>query len=295
MNRTENYNLPQFEPTDTYKLEDYNEAYRTIDEKLKEANDKGDSFNDFKNNGGDIHGVLYVDDVGYIGNDGYNGIEVVNPQGGKKVRLVSKDNLNNYIAVEFDGNDGAFKPNTNGVTNLGTHDNKFNNLYLKNDAITLRTMSNEFDISKDGIAEFAINQEDGVMKVHAYQNGTWHSNPVKIEKRGDVYFGGHNIASSGYSKLPNTMLLQWGRLEQTVVPRGTHTIVVTLPVMFSTEILFCCGNANFNILKGTDAYIEHLNVSVQRLNRDKVVVKVMDVGNLDVESTFEIFWMAIGY
>ena len=61
MNRTENYNLPQFEPTDPYRLEDYNEAYSVIDEKLKEANDKGDGFNDFKNNGGLIAEFVHID------------------------------------------------------------------------------------------------------------------------------------------------------------------------------------------------------------------------------------------
>ena len=34
MNRTQNLGLPQFEPTDRYRLEDYNEAYVIIDEAL---------------------------------------------------------------------------------------------------------------------------------------------------------------------------------------------------------------------------------------------------------------------
>ena len=75
MRRTENYNLPQFEQTDPYKLEDYNEAYRVIDEKLKEANDKGteltneiteaqttiDTWTDFKDNGGRIAEFVHID------------------------------------------------------------------------------------------------------------------------------------------------------------------------------------------------------------------------------------------
>ena len=72
MNRTPNLGLPQFEPSDKYRLEDYNEAYMKIDEKVKELKDKEaqldtklaeaqsiiDTWTQFKNNGGEIGGDL---------------------------------------------------------------------------------------------------------------------------------------------------------------------------------------------------------------------------------------------
>ena len=70
MQRTPNLGLPQFEPSDKYRLEDYNEAYMKIDEKVKELNDKEaqldtklaeaqsiiDTWETFKNTGGTISG-----------------------------------------------------------------------------------------------------------------------------------------------------------------------------------------------------------------------------------------------
>ena len=72
MQRTPNLGLPQFEPTDKYRLEDYNEAYMKIDEKVKELKDKEEQLNTrlaeaqsvidtwetFKSSGGEIGGDL---------------------------------------------------------------------------------------------------------------------------------------------------------------------------------------------------------------------------------------------
>ena len=74
MNRTPNLGLPQFEPSDKYRLEDYNEAYMKIDEKVKELKDKEaqldtklaeaqsiiDTWTQFKNSGGDIGGGIFA-------------------------------------------------------------------------------------------------------------------------------------------------------------------------------------------------------------------------------------------
>lgn len=64
MQRTPNLNLPQFEPTDKYSLEDYNEAYMTLDEKIKEAQDLIATWTQFKNNGGEIGGDVELKDDG---------------------------------------------------------------------------------------------------------------------------------------------------------------------------------------------------------------------------------------
>ena len=76
MQRTPNLGLPQFEPSDKYRLEDYNEAYMKIDEKVKELNDKEaqldtklaeaqsiiDTWTQFKNNGGSVGGSINAND-----------------------------------------------------------------------------------------------------------------------------------------------------------------------------------------------------------------------------------------
>ena len=88
MQRTPNLGLPQFEPTDKYRLEDYNEAYMKIDEKIKELKDKEaqldtklaeaqsiiDTWTQFKNNGGAINGTINVNDANLNGSLNFSGI-----------------------------------------------------------------------------------------------------------------------------------------------------------------------------------------------------------------------------
>ena len=45
MKRTPNINLPQFEETDRYRLEDYNEAYSIIDKEISDIGTQLDSVN----------------------------------------------------------------------------------------------------------------------------------------------------------------------------------------------------------------------------------------------------------
>ena len=84
MQRTPNLGLPQFEPSDKYRLEDYNEAYMKIDEKVKELNDKEaqldtklaeaqsiiDTWTQFKNSGGSVGGSINANNkVSLIGDE----------------------------------------------------------------------------------------------------------------------------------------------------------------------------------------------------------------------------------
>ena len=259
MQRTPNLGLPQFEPSDKYRLEDYNEAYAKIDEKIKEANDKGDNFNNFINNGGAINGninvnAIEVKDIAYLSGDRENSLEIVNPQGGKKIKLITKDNLGNYINVTFDGDDGAFKPNTNGVSDLGTASNKFKNLHLSNAMTSLYSNSDLYNITKNGKQEFSINQEDGVFKIHAYNDGVWYSSPVKVEKNGNMYFGGHSLGQTGYAKLPNGMLLQWGMIE---VRNQYEDMNIWYPVSFPEYCLGVWFESHMNVHNNKREWVKY--------------------------------------
>ena len=111
----------------------------------------------------------------------------------------------------------------------------------------------------------------------------------------DLHLSGVSKSQNGYTKLPNGMIMQWGTYNQYIVPRGTHTTEITMPICYPKENLFSCANINYNYTKGSDSHIEHINVSVNRVNGDKLKIKAMDVSNLDVETTFEVFWFSLGY
>ena len=115
-----------------------------------------------------------------------------------------------------------------------------------------------------------------------------------------VLNGGINIPNSsinliGYTKLPNGLIMQWGRLTMNINPPDSFSFDVTLPIAFPTETLYCSGNVKYNFTKDNDHYIEHINVSIQTLGSDRLRIKGRDVVALDVASRFQVHWFAIGY
>ena len=239
MQRTPNLGLPQFEPTDKYRLEDYNEAYTKIDEKIKEAQDLIDTWTQFKNSGGELNGNITayqvhakdsveLDGFGYVGHSNEDAIEIVNPQRGKKTRLVSKDNAGYYLAVELDGNDGAFKPNTHGIVDLGTPFINFKNLYLE----------------------------------------------------------GYNLGGSGYTKLPNGLIMQWGRTVIEFNNQNSNLKTVTYPITFPKGTLSASP-----VVFGKRSF----NVAVSELYKEKVVLWGFETTKGNSSTPLDVLWIAIGY
>ena len=170
MQRTPNLGLPQFELSDKYRLEDYNEAYMKIDEKVKELKDKEaqldtklaeaqsiiDTWETFKNTGGEINGDIAIE----------------------------KHLANLRIGDSF---------------NIKTHDQNTELSSDWNKSIVLRVRSN----ATDSASHVRLNN------VNFAGNGNM-SLGEESTPWTNIYLKGVSKSQNGYTKLPNGMIMQWG-------------------------------------------------------------------------------------
>ena len=142
MQRTPNLGLPQFEPSDKYRLEDYNEAYMKIDEKIKELKDKEaqldtklaeaqniiDTWTQFKNNGGEISGNLLAIQLATKSlSNNYRWVEETHNTGYKIISSNTNPSTGDWREEFIMAHDG-FAPKNDKV--LGTSENPWKNIYL---------------------------------------------------------------------------------------------------------------------------------------------------------------------
>lgn len=144
MQRTPNLGLPQFEPSDKYRLEDYNEAYMKIDEKIKELKDKEaqldtklaeaqsiiDTWTQFKATGGEIGGniVRVNHEKQYDWTFGHSGFT------DKSAMVSLKDRVTQAtIGLNFNlkpGVSSSISPISNGEMDFGLPNYTFKDIYL---------------------------------------------------------------------------------------------------------------------------------------------------------------------
>lgn len=210
MQRTPNLNLPQFEPTDKYSLDDYNEAYMTLDEKIKEAQDLIATWTQFKANGGEIGGEL---------------------------------------------KSGLFKTTTdsNGKS-------------------------------------WGINNTNSNFATHYYENGVWKSSPFSVERNGQIWAGNFSHNVSGYTALPNGMIIQWGVSGGRTNEWGGVYTTITFPIRFP---VFCASvTANCEWIDGTDA--GQIIVGVQGKLAHQCTLHGQAI-NSQSNKNCSFIWIAIGY
>ena len=209
MQRTPNLGLPQFEPSDKYRLEDYNEAYMKIDEKVKELKDKEaqldtklaeaqsviDTWTQFKNSGGEINGGIQAHALKNI----------YTLTSGEKERCYYFGSLNNFdttIGMEIldkkSGFDTKVKLAQGGNPTVGGQ--------------------GYFDSSHDLITNLGSD------------NKRWK----------DVWVGSYSKNTNGYTKLPNGMIMQWG--ENVSIMQGQESKTISFPITFPNH---CLGTLSF--------------------------------------------------
>ena len=264
MQRTPNLGLPQFEPSDKYRLEDYNEAYMKIDEKVKELKDKEaqldtklaeaqsiiDTWTQFKNNGGKINGGIQAHALKNI----------YTLTSGEKERCYYFGSLNNFdttIGMEIldkkSGFDTKVELAQSGNPTLGGQ--------------------GYFGSSHDLITNLGSD------------NKRWK----------DVWVGSYLQNANGYTKLPNGMIMQWGEITSTGINSGaTIYPQFTFPMSFPTKALIVIP-----IVKNTvkdDGSLTALDVEIRRMViNSKSAFQVYIKANEYISGGVTIQYIAIGY
>lgn len=104
--------------------------------------------------------------------------------------------------------------------------------------------------------------------------------------------GTYNRNTTGYSKLPNGVIMQWG---QTTVNFATavlqQTLTVTLPIGFPNSRITVVGSVNSSSM---GAYSD-FNVSLQSVNATQIFLDVKRVVGAGAIGNVYVNWIALGY
>ena len=131
---------------------------------------------------------------------------------------------------------------------------------------------------------------------HSFRPDTYSSGAVDLGSSdvlfGDLYLNGFNRASNGYTKLPNGLILQWGKVNVYFGGGNNSYIYGLLPIAFSTIILshqgICSGNS---FTWGNSDLI----VGVGSVDNRGVTWTVNTRNDASVTGNVEISYMVLGY
>jgi len=196
----------------------------------------------------------------------------------------------------FSGLAGKFMKVNNDETALEASTNTDSEIA---DAVNKRHTQNTDHIIKDADGDTSVDTETsadedkirfktaGSERVTIDENGNvgiGTTNPQhKLEVNGDVYFGDYSKSTNGYTKLPNGLILQWGKY----VTNSNNPVTITFPISFP--------NAVFSVVIAiSDSWTVTTAGKIKSLDTTSFEVEVRDdTGAL--RHTDYIYWMAIGY
>ena len=301
MKRTENYNLPQFEPEDTYRLEDYNEAYEKIDTKIKELQDLIATWTEFKNNGGTIEGNIYVDKGGIKYNNEYDFMALANSE--KEILHLSSSSINGAVKNDID---------------LGTPTKPFKDVYSGNIHCG-NIYSHDTVVYKNGVDSMICNDsKGGSIGIQTYcKNGdvplvvftsgekqddsTFRPNTANNLKIGlgsaqarwrELYFGDYYRDLNGYTDLPNGMKIVWGNFDIYMEPNSCQFKAVTFSKEFKSQVFFSGANCRLNITDSGSGWADNMTVNCCNTALNSASIAIRYNGN--TAKSFKVCWFAVG-
>lgn len=237
MQNTTNYKLNKPDVNDNVNINDLNKNMDVIDEALKKIDD-------FFGSGGVVNGPIR----GVEGTTGHRFLEHIGRMNGRNVKIRnSTANFNGYPGWNYIIEDLDNDVNSNGIQyTLGT--GVEGDAYKNN---ILRPWKQGYNSGKNQLGS---------------PNVPWD----------DLYLVGKNIAPTGYSKLPNDLIIQWGMVHANVAEKQ-----VNYPIIFP--------NRTLSISTTLDAIIW---ANVRTLN---ITPSSFNIALDKVHSNSSVYWMAIGY
>ena len=247
MQRTPNLGLPQFEPTDKYRLEDYNEAYTKIDEKIKELDDKEaqldtklaeaqniiDTWTQFKNNGGEVGGAIisksYVKSNENFCSTGTNDVGLISGASGIKYSSTTKL-LYPTEQDTIDLGSSYWRWKTLYAASVGIDDNS------SNDESRIKTTKPKLALGANEKGIILDLKEEMSVRPWSAQKDTFTLGTYGVRFK-DLYLSGSSVSANGYTKLPNGLIMQWGTWTNTPTTTSNST---TFTINFPTSFPSAC-------------------------------------------------------
>lgn len=112
----------------------------------------------------------------------------------------------------------------------------------------------------------------------------------------DIFINGVSKSHNGYTKLPNGLILQWGKTTiSELFHKSSSYLVANLPTSFTSDVL--TGNAicSYNLSAGNYDWISGVNCAVILNNLSQIGIEVRGIAEGMPNSAFEIKYMILGY
>ena len=120
----------------------------------------------------------------------------------------------------------------------------------------------------------------GHLSIGTYDGNTF-VQKFRVNADGKFYAGDYSVASSGYTYLPNGLILQWRKLEGNV-PSGTYTF----PIAFSTAVLSV--QASHNNRGSYDIGVQDVTLTSCYINGNRQ-------GYSNDNTLMDVWILAVGY
>lgn len=113
----------------------------------------------------------------------------------------------------------------------------------------------------------------------------------------DIFLDGISKETTGYTKLPNGLILQWGNNDLVIPKGGTISSLFTLPVSFTQSYgLFGAAQASLNVSGGNTGFIDYVTCVCTVSSKNQIRLSASDnASKLASSLTFRINWMVLSY
>ena len=138
-------------------------------------------------------------------------------------------------------------------------------------------------------------QKNATYKVH---NGTDFdeinfktiASQVKMSSGIDLENGFLNNKTTGYTNLPNGILIQWGYTDVNLSNQGGKTVTIQLPTTFNNDFIVI-ANERDNSITSQGMF----NVGSVKSSNGAISINVQDLAQANRTGRVRVNWFAIGY
>lgn len=207
-------------------------------------------------------------------------------------------------------NTNAFSPSDNSLLSLGNSTFRWKGIYLTPGEIiegtvgTAKSLSirgqygNKIDLrpyATDGTVKGAIVLDPNTKSLYPLVDNDTMLGTSSMRFK-DIYVGDCKKDMTGYTKLPNGFLRQWGKTTiRMLMDDEYNQVTITFPCMFSTNV-YCRGaHVGFNATTQNNLYCSNFNVTLTPTGLTGATLKIHNVlSRLNEDCEFQIFWFAEG-
>ena len=114
----------------------------------------------------------------------------------------------------------------------------------------------------------------------------------------DIYLNGINKNANGYTKLPNGLIMQWGKFTINLSGGGDNSSKITnctFPIRFVNDVVNQGAICTYNLSSKGISWTSAINCSAMVNSLSEITIESRAINSSTPNNNFEIRWFAIGY